>query len=303
MKPFFLLICRFIVLIVFFASAVAALRYSLIVSAFFYSLYCSFWNLWGWAGLGHELVHNSFFKQTKLNQFMLVVVSLLTLSNYQIFCLTHFEHHAHPHTESDLESPYRANLNHLPRNICLSKLINVQKLVVTFKYLLMNSFGVIPAGPILQRAKQRRRERAVAANSSLIICYVLSIVTLSIHFGTIAPIMLLIMPNFFCCNLYESLASLQHPTKEILNFYKIRIDSGCISPGHLNLLLRDSLDVRLPRLIELFYSYMNYHASHHYRMNTPCYRLQKLSSNLAASGSVVIGKPSIYGVFRLFLAG
>lgn len=302
-KPSLLLICRLTILIFLAASSVAALRYSLILSALFYFFYCSFWNLWGWAGLGHELVHNSFFKHPKLNRFMLVVVSFLTLSNYQIFCLTHFEHHANPHTESDLESPYRANLNLRPKNVCLSKLINMRKLIVTCKYLLLNSFGVIPPGPILRKVKQHRRKRAVAVNSSLMICYILFIVSLSIAFSTFLPIMLLLAPNFLCCNLYTNLASLQHPTREIVEFYKIKLDSAELGQDRLNQMLRDNLDIKLPGIIDLFYSSMNYHASHHYKMNVPCYQLQKLSAALTTSGSVVVGKPGNYGIFRLFLAG
>ncbi len=300
MLPLLLVNFRILVLLSLIALAIVSFAAFPFLGLLFYFLYCSLWNLWGWAGLGHELVHNTFFKKSRVNKFFLVIVSLLTLSNYRIFKLTHFDHHLSPHSNLDLESPYVLNINANPSIVCLEKLINFRKLFATMKYLVLNSCGVVPLDPLLRKASRLGKVKSIAFNSQIILGYIAVVFLASFAFGSCVPIVALLLPNFLCCNLYSNLAKLQHPTGVIADFFRLDI------PATDNLSasdLRDRLDIRLPTFLEFFYAGMNYHASHHYKMSVPGFELRVLSNKLVRENIVLSVQLSSLGLLRLFVSG
>jgi fatty acid desaturase len=259
-----------------------------------YWLYCALWNTWGWAGIGHELIHNSPLKSKICNNFYLWATSILSLSNRNLFLVTHFSHHKSPHGVEDFESPYIFSDAKYKYSfvIVFGNFIDVRKFLNFFRYLFLNSLGIIPAPKLVAFLIKRKRFDVVILNARIIFFYVMLILIGSLLLESIWPIFALLIPNFLATGLVKSLTLLQHPTYDLMRaagIKKIEFKGNLFPISNFDSeFLRDKLDMRIPRWLSFFYANMNYHASHHNRMIVSFFQLPKESVRNVQDGRVGI---------------
>jgi fatty acid desaturase len=236
-----------------------------------YFVYCVLWNFWGWAGFGHELVHNTPFVNKRWNKLYLILASGLSLSNKRLFQATHFEHHRNPHGVDDYETPYKSSDQTLGYKNCVYKvlesMVDLRKLVNFIRYSIMNFIGIVPHANLSIYLSRRNLYAAVINNSRLISLWVVLVVWSSVLFENWLPLLALIAPNFLGTGLVKSVSMLQHPNlkqlqrlglTEVLRSGK-RLNAQDIQENQL----RDGLDLKLPAWLRFFYANMNFHATHH----------------------------------------
>jgi fatty acid desaturase len=264
----------------------------MIVSVVTYWLYCVLWNFWGWAGIGHELIHNSVFRTKVLNKVWLLIISFLSLSNHGLFRATHFTHHRYTHSDTDFESPLAYNKRTLGKSpSVLCGMVDLPKLRNTLRYLAQNSIGYIPAPALDKLIHQRGDIEEVKASARAIITYIFFVLCVCVILESVVLIIFLLLPNFIGTALSKSISTLQHPTRETLR--SIGVDSvlsgdKVISLGSIpDSVVADRMDLKLPSLICFFYANMNFHASHHLEPSRPFYCLGVRSDENVAKGAVL----------------
>jgi len=234
-----------------------------------YFIYCALWNFWGWAGLGHELVHNTPFANKRWNKLYLLLASGLSLSNKRLFQATHFEHHRNPHGIDDYESPFNGQkLSDKNRvYIVLESIVDLKKLINFIRYSILNLMGIVPHENLSTYLSRRNLYAAVIHNSRKISLWVIFVVGSSVLFTNWLPLLALIAPNFLATGLVKRISLLQHPNLEQL--HRLGLTEVLINGERLNALdisenqLRDGLDLKLPAWLAFFYANMNFHATHH----------------------------------------
>ncbi len=257
-----------------------------------YFLYCMLWNTWGWAGIGHELIHNSPFRSKVWNKRYLWLSSLLSLSNKNLFFVTHFSHHQAPHAVDDFESPFNLNSGRRSNRIALTlyALVDLRKFINFIRYSILNALAIIPAPKLALFLHRKKRFYAVVSNARIILAYVVVVIAVSLVFGSVLPIFLLLVPNFIGTGFVKSLALLQHPTANLLEELGI---NSIEFDGSRHLLrsfdgnfLRDGIDIKMPIWVSFFYANMNYHSTHHNSFSLPFFSLPLASEANAQSGKI-----------------
>ena len=277
-------------------------------SLIIYFLYCMLWNTWGFSGIGHELVHNSPFRSDIANKTYLWLVSLLTLSNKNLFFITHFAHHKVPHSSDDFESPSTFNSekqNHF-LIITLNSLFDLRKFINFIRYMTLNVFRYIPIPKMVDFLKRKKRFDDVIWNARVILGYLIAVIGISIIFNTTILMIFLIIPNFIGTGLAKSLVLLQHPTANYLRglgITQIEFGGKSQSLGEFDdNFIRDKLDIKIPLFISFFYANMNYHASHHYCSTVPFFHLPSESDSNVRNGLVGRIEISKYQIYQLCFA-
>ena len=280
----------------------------LVLSVIFYLVYCAFWNTWGWAGIGHELIHNSPFRSRLSNRLYLWLASFLSLSNKNLFYVTHFAHHHDPHGEDDFESPLHHNSSEAKRNSYLNfhSLIDLRKLNNFLRYTTLNTFGYIPAPRLVDFLRKKKRFDDVIFNARMLFAYVTILIIISFASDSAFLVFLLLVPNFIGTSMVKSLALLQHPTKNLLEAVGVNeIEfKGSSHPLHEldSNFLRDGLDAEMPQWVSFFYANMNYHASHHNRLTLPFFCLPNESEVNLMEGRVCRIKLGNLQIMKIWFA-
>lgn len=263
-----------------------------LASVIVYWFYCALWNTWGWAGIGHELIHNSPFKSKIRNNIYLWATSFLSLSNRHLFFVTHFSHHKSPHGIEDFESPYiLSNAEHKHRFVSIvNNVIDFRKFFNFWRYLFLNCLRVIPSPKLVVFLKKIKKFDIVVSNARLIFFYVLLVILVGSLLDCLWLLFALLIPNFVATGLVKSLALLQHPTTKLLKavgITEIEFKNESFPVTNFNdEFIRDRLDMYIPRWLSFFYANMNYHASHHIRMTIPFFQLPKHSESNVQEGYV-----------------
>lgn len=214
----------------------------------------------GWAGIGHELFHNSVFSHRALNGFLFRAFSVLTWSNYFYFQVSHPHHHRLTLADNDPEGARPAPLDRL--TLLQLWTIDVTSLYRRARILTLNAFGIVPTAGVsaaLFPPGSLSRPRLYAAAR----------VVLGVHLGLLAVFVatgaywLILAVNLapFCLTFFNrTLAVAQH--------YGLR-DSG-------RDYAQSTRTVVLDPVLGFFYADMNYHVEHHYFPGVPHYNLVRL---------------------------
>lgn len=279
----------------------------LVPSVVVYFLFCMLWNTWGWAGIGHELIHNSPFRAKFFNKLWLWVASFLSLSNKNLFYVTHFAHHNNPHSADDFESPSHINWSQENSNSNFDRyyLVDLHKFNNFVRYTTFNACGFIPAAKLVDFLLRKKRFDGVIWNARMLFVYVAILIAASFAVGSAFPVFLFLVPNFIGTGFVKSLALLQHPTKDLLEavgITEIEYKGGRYPVRLLDSnFLRDGLDIEMPLWVSFFYANMNYHATHHNRLTLPFFRLPKESEANVLEGRVCRIKIGNCQVMRIWL--
>ena len=224
-----------------------------------------FYSFLGWSGMGHELLHGTFFKSYKVNKIFLALNSIFLLNNWSYHKKSHIIHHRLTLTPGkDFEFNSKQPLldsTDLVLSLTFDFLLMYRKLKIT----ILNSLNVIPGSfAELHLPVGSKSRMSVVFSARLILLYHLLMFLISYAYQN--PIVFLcssIAP--FCCTFPARILALgQHiGMKEGSNDFR-----------------ENSRSVYLPKLISFLYCNMNYHVEHHMYPSVPYYNLPKLRSRI-----------------------
>jgi len=215
------------------------------------------WSFLGWAGIGHELFHNSVFSARWLNRLLFVVFSVLTWNNYGYFDVTHPAHHRRTLGEDDLEASPQARL--------------IAALWRRLRILVLNATGVAPGNamarvfpPDSDELRQLKTgARAVLAGQALLIAACLALGSPFLALAISLAPFCLTFPN-------RTLAALQHfnlAADETEGVYEASTRTLVLDP-----------------VTGFFYADMNYHLEHHHFPAIPHYNLRGVHDVFSRGG-------------------
>jgi len=216
----------------------------------------------GWAGVGHELFHNSVFRERKINQFLFKAFSVLTWSNYGYFNVSHPYHHRNTLRHEDPEGVIHPPIS----RIKLLELFtfDVSSFVRRVRILTMNALGVVPSSGIGGRLfpDGSTARKGLIEGARVIVVSQLSLATIFILLGSYWLIVAINLAPFFLTFINRTLAISQHYG---------------LSSKQQGDYLDSCRTVLLDPLLAFFYSNMNYHVEHHMYPSVPFYHLGQLS--------------------------
>jgi len=220
----------------------------------------------GWAGVGHELFHNSVFGSRRLNQFLFRLFSILTWNNYFYFQVSHPHHHRLTLAPNDPEGLRPARMSWLMLLQLLT--IDVSSLYRRVRVLVMNALGKVPnagSSSALFPPDSLARSRLCAA-ARVVVGTHLALIALFAATGTWWLILIVTLAPFCLTFFNRTLAAAQH--------FGLA-DAGRDYAHSCRTVLLDPVSA-------FFYADMNYHAEHHYYPAVPHYNLARLHRLLAS---------------------
>jgi fatty acid desaturase len=127
------------------ASSHVLIEHGLIVLGVLVLLpHCAAFSFFGWAGIGHELFHNSVFASRGLNRALFKLCSILTWNNPGYFYASHAYHHRHTLEEDDAEGIPHPPISRASLIWLLS--IDLPGLYRRLRVLIQNARGIVPQG-------------------------------------------------------------------------------------------------------------------------------------------------------------
>jgi fatty acid desaturase len=219
-------------------------------------------HFWGYAGIGHELLHERVFMSKKANNFLYEVCSALTWNNAAMFKDSHMLHHRATFSMHDVESKSVQGWG--PTDILGYLLVDLRSMFRRIYYTLINTFGYYPD---LSRLDPRY---AFSARVTLVFNVNLYLLIYGLTSAAFLTLLLALSP-FSCSLLNKILAKAQHHGLE-----QHGEDSS----------LKFSRTLKLPQALRFLYANMNYHAEHHFAPSVPYYRLPELHETLKSKGLV-----------------
>lgn len=223
--------------------------------------HCAAFSFLGWAGIGHELYHNSVFTHRGLNRFLFCICSILTWSNYSYFEASHVYHHRHTLQPGDAEGLPHPKIDGLALLWMLS--FDLPGFMRRLRILGTNAVGVVPSGGggALFPLGSKNRNSLVSAARVVLACQLALSLTFAL-FGAWCLILAVNLAPFVLTFFVRTLAIYQH--------YGLTYQAH----GDYASSCRTAI---LPRFMAFFYANMNYHVEHHMYPSVPFYRLPELS--------------------------
>lgn len=221
-------------------------------------------SFFGWAGIGHELFHNSVFPNRRLNQFLFKLCSILVWSNYGYFQISHAYHHRNTLAADDAEGMPHPAISRL--GIIWLFTFDLPTFVRRLRVLGMNAAGVVPGGMADALFPEGSAARGLLVRAARGV--------LAFQFGTaiafiaLGEYWLLLAVNLapFCLTFFNrTLAICQH--------YGLKSQVHGDYPESCRTIM-------LPPVMAFFYANMNYHVEHHMYPSVPFYNLPHLSALL-----------------------
>lgn len=218
----------------------------------------------GYAGMGHELYHNTVFRHIKTNQVLFKLVSFLTWNNPIYFRHSHAIHHKHT-----LEAGVDFEVNPAPYPLLERwwqyAFIDFEAMKRSLTILWQNARNQVK-GPLGERTFQHGKpERlALVQTARLHLALHMGLALAFIAFEQPILLLLVTFANFFCTLPNRILAKLQHSGLAI-NHEDYR---------------QNSRTVLLPSWLAFLYWNMNYHIEHHMYPSVPCYNLPMLRETM-----------------------
>jgi fatty acid desaturase len=229
--------------------------------------HCAAFSFFGWAGIGHELFHNSVFASRGLNRALFKLCSILTWNNPGYFYASHAYHHRHTLEEDDAEGIPHPPISRASLIWLLS--IDLPGLYRRLRVLIQNARGIVPQGAaarVLFPEGSRARHELVRFARIILVCQLGSMAL----FTALQAYWLLLAINLapFCLTFFNRiLAVSQH--------YGLRSLARGDYPQSCRTVL-------LHPAVAFFYANMNYHVEHHMYPGVPFYNLPALSELLRA---------------------
>ena len=217
-------------------------------------------SFWGYAGIGHELMHGRVFSYRRLNTIFFSLSSFLVWSNPVFFKKSHNFHHTHTFHTDDRESNGIQNWSLFRIILYLS--FDFPFMIRKVYYSFLNASGLIPLTDG-RFAKIDRKEK-IAARQLLLFQLLVNLFIYLMCESLVYNILWLLLP-FTGLFINRVLAQSQH--------------IGLNQFSHKGPLAH-SRSIRLPRLLTFLYAGMNYHAEHHLLPSIPYYNLPLFSSFL-----------------------
>ncbi len=216
-------------------------------------------SFWGYAGIGHELLHGRVFSNKNLNKVLYCLASFFVWSNPVFFKASHFYHHSRTFAEDDAESKGMQKWEW--KDILFYLTIDIPFMTRRLFYTVINSIGF---KYVDEKFYKIDKSYAIAASLTLIFQLVINLLIYYVFHDLLLNFLWIILP--FTAQFFNRLlAQSQH----------IGLGAYCdLGP------LRYSRTVHLPKLVSYLYAGMNYHAEHHLIPSIPYYNLQKLSEFL-----------------------
>jgi fatty acid desaturase len=246
-----------------------------ILGVFVFYILAIWHSFWGYAGLGHELVHSRVFSNKNVNLLLYYFSSALVYSNPVFFRSSHLHHHAHTFAEDDTEAKVGQRWGGV--EIVFYMTIDVPFMCRRLFYTFINSFGYLYSDGVFHKISSLHQHAAAVI---LLIQIVIGVSIYACTRNLLFNILWLMLP--FTGQMFNRLLSQsQH----------VGLDA------HRNHgPLQYSRSIRLPKLATYLYAGMNYHAEHHLIPSIPYYNLYKLSDYLVSMhGHQVTDWYSFYG--------
>tara|TARA_B100000214_G_scaffold348956_1_gene301436 strand:+ start:1686 stop:2633 length:948 start_codon:yes stop_codon:yes gene_type:complete len=224
--------------------------------------HCAAMAFLGWAGIGHELFHNSVFTSRRVNTFFFRLFSVLTWNNYAYFQISHPYHHRHTLEKDDAEGEKHPSISLL--GILWLLTFDAPGFFRRLRILSVNALGTVPggrAGASMFPEGSRQKAELVAGARTVLLVQGLLFLT----FAMLGLYWLILAVNMapFCVTFFNRMLAIsQH--------YDLR------SQGPRDF-LNSCRTVKLGPVFEFFYASMNYHVEHHMYPGVPYYNLGKLS--------------------------
>lgn len=235
---------------------------SYILAVFLYYTLAIWHSFWGYAGIGHELMHGRVFSSKGLNNALYYLASSLVWSNALFFKDSHLHHHAKTFSEDDAEAKGIQNWGLV--DVIYYLIIDIPFMVRRFFYTFVNSFGFKYANGVWLNIS---RSYQVAAIITFSIQVLIGTIIYFFAQDILINVLWILLP-FVGQLINKLLAQSQHV--------------GLMSLGEFGP-LKHSRSIRLPRLVAFLYAGMNYHAEHHLIPSIPYYNLAKASEILVKS--------------------
>lgn len=267
--PAFHFLLRFSVhlALLYFAAHFYCLNHLILSFALFY-LNAVLWHFLGYAGISHELFHNSVFKDRRLNNIFYNFTSYLSWNNPYFFKKSHGLHHAKTFSAGDVEIFRQHSISFWGFISLLT--FNLHVFYKRIMYTFLNAFGFIPE---LEGFRVIKLEKIISKDSKIqfhacliLLTHLILVLLMYFFFKSVILSILLFVTPFTGTYLNTSLAAAQH-----LGFEEYKNDGP----------LFFSRSIELPNILAFFYGNMNYHAEHHFAPAVPYYNLQKLQLLLA----------------------
>lgn len=224
--------------------------------------HCAAMSFLGWAGIGHELFHQSVFSVRWLNRFLFRLFSVLTWSNYGYFQVTHPTHHAHTLAADDPEAAPGAVLTSWQVVWLCS--VDLPGLWRRLRVLTQNAGGRVPArgaaGVDRFAVGSVARVRLIHGARVVLACQA-ALLLWFIWLGEFWLILIVNLAPFCLAIVNRTLAAAQHHG---------------LQPGEAHYCYASTRTVRLHPVLAFFYANMNYHVEHHFYPAVPFYRLVAL---------------------------
>lgn len=235
-----------------------------LLALFFWLGYGAVFSFLGYAGLGHELAHQTVFRSRRLNQALFYLVSFLTWDNPVYFRVSHRVHHQHTLRRG---VDYEVNPDPYPLlekgwHFLLLDFAAFKRALVIFIYNACNkvkgAFGEyhFPPGGVGRRQLVRQARLHLVVH--------LGLAGLALALGYWQWLIFVTFAAFVCTLPNRVLARLQH-----VNMSRDEED-----------LRLSTRTVLLAKPLAMFYRNMNYHLEHHLHPSVPHFNLPVLRQAL-----------------------
>jgi len=228
-------------------------------SAFFYYILAIWHSFWGYAGIGHELMHGRVFSNRKINYVLHYLASILVWSNPSFFKASHLHHHSKTFSEDDLEA--RGIQKWCLVNLLFYATIDFPFLMRKIFYTISNSIGLKYVNGLWFKIPASHQIDSVFI---LLVQILIGIAIYGFTESVLFNILWILLP--FSGQLINRLLS----QSQHMGLSKLR-ELGPLS---------HSRSLRLPKILSFLYAGMNYHAEHHLIPSIPYYNLAKASELL-----------------------
>lgn len=229
----------------------------LVPCAIAYYLLAVWHSFWGYAGIGHELMHGRVFSNKSANKILYYIASFLVWSNPAYFKTSHAYHHSHTYEPMDSESNNIQNWTWI--YVISYLLIDIPFMFRKVTYLLLNSLGLKFQGNKFLKIDGNHRQSAIYL---LFFQFLINVGIFLLTHNLLLNLMWVTLP-FTAQFVNRVLAQSQHIGLKMFS-----------NDGPL----RHSRSIKLPSILTFLYAGMNYHAEHHLLPSIPYYNLPIFSS-------------------------
>lgn len=225
----------------------------------------------GWAGVGHELFHNSVFTNKNINQFLFKSFSILTWSNYAYFQISHPTHHRQTLGPGDPEGVQAPSISLFDVMLFLS--IDFKFFYRRLRVLLLNSLGLVPVGGVGgEMFPMNSAARSALCNGARVVLGVQFCLIVAFVLWKAYWLILIVNIAPFCITFFNrTLAIAQHYG---------------LSEGKGRDYFTSCRTVLLGPVLAFFYANMNYHVEHHFYPSVPFYNLKRLHGLFTSKGAI-----------------